>query len=217
MASRFFNPNSTPWRILGWVGDVLVLSLLWTVCSVPLITAGCAGAALYDSVVCCFRRRRTDYLSRFFRTLKAEFVHSLLPTLLWGAVTAGLLFLFRAVAGSLTGGAGLVLKAALLVVLLIPLGTSCWVFPLLSRFTLDFRTLTGNAVRLALGHLPSTLALGLGLGFSAWLTLRLGFLPVFFLPALLALYGSLFLEPVFRKYEDLSAEAEPGQAESSDK
>ena len=34
-----------------------------------------------------------------------------------------------------------------------------------------------------------------------WLVLRFAFLPLFLLPALFALYLSLFLEPVFRQYE----------------
>ena len=50
------------WQVFGWIGDVVVLSLLWTVCSVPLITVGAASAALYDSVAACFVRQETDYL-----------------------------------------------------------------------------------------------------------------------------------------------------------
>ena len=88
-----------------------------------------------------------------------------------------------------------------LAVLLVPTGICCWVFPLLSRFTLDFNSLCRNSVRLALGHVPATLALGLGAMVCLWLTLRFAFLPLFLLPALFALYISLFLEPVFRQYE----------------
>ena len=39
---RFFNPESVLWQIFGFIGDVVILSMLWTVCSAPLITVGAA-------------------------------------------------------------------------------------------------------------------------------------------------------------------------------
>ena len=198
---HFFNAENGLWQIFGFVGDIVVLSLLWTVCSAPLLTAGAATAALYDTVTACFRRKEQDYLRRFFRTFRRELKSSLLPTLLWAAIVLAAWWIVHAVTGGLTGTAGIVITAALLAVFLIPLGCSCWVFPLLSRFTLDFKTLNGNAVRLALGHIPATYAMALGLALSVWLTTRLLLLPLFFLPALLALYFSVFLEPVFHQYE----------------
>ena len=181
---RFFNPESGLWQIFGFIGDVLVLSMLWTVCSAPLITVGAASAALYDAVVADFRRREQDYLRRFFRTLKRELLSSLLPTLLWAAILAALWWALRAAAGG-----SLWITAVGLGVYLFPLGIACWVFPLLSRFTLNFKTL--NA---------------LGCAAAVWLTLRLALLPLFFFPALLALYASVFLEPVFRQYESSTEE-----------
>ena len=193
---RFFNAESGIWKVFGYLADLLILSMLWTLCCVPLITAGAASCALYDAVAADFRRHETDYLRRFFRTLKREFLASLLPALACAAVLVFCWWVLRSVSGG-----SLWLTAIVQGVLLLPLGIVCWVFPLQSRFTLDFGRLCGNALRLALGHAPSTFAMGIGLVLSLWLTLRLGLLPLFFLPALLALYMSVFLEPVFRQYE----------------
>ena len=92
--------------------------------------------------------------------------------------------------------------AALLVPLLVlPLGIAAWVFPMLSRFQMGIGALLSNSLRLALSQILRTLALG-ALCFSAlWLTLRFALLPVFFLPALLALCCSFLIEPVFHRYE----------------
>ena len=195
--NRFFNPESGIWKVLGWLGELLILSMLWVVCSAPLLTAGAASAALYDAVARSLRPGKSDTLSRFFQTLCTELKNALLPTLLWGAVLALLFWLDRRFAAGLS----MLLRGAVLAALLMPVGVCCWVFPLLSRFTLDFKTLNINAVRLALGHAPTTLALGFGAMVCLWLTLRFAFLPLFLLPALFALYASLFLEPVFRQYE----------------
>ncbi len=196
MSRGFFNPESGLWQVLGWIGDLVVLSLLWTVCSAPLLTSGAAAAALYDAVVHGFRRGEPDTLRRFLSTFRRELKSGLLPSLLWTALLLGVFLLFRA---ALAAGTAAAVSAAVLALLVF--GVACWVFPLLSRFTLDFRTLNGNALRLALGHAPATFALGLGGVGSVLLTLRLALLPLFILPALFALYVSLFLEPVFRRYE----------------
>ncbi len=198
---HLFNPENGVWQIFGFIGDILMLSLLWVVCSAPLLTFGAASAALYDSVTACFRKKEQDYLRRFFRTLKRDLKASLLPALLWAAILFLAWWIVHTITAALTGTSAIVITAILLALLMIPLGCACWVFPLLSRFTLDFRTLNGNAIRLALGHIPSTYALALGLALAGWLTLRLALLPLFFLPALVALYFSLFLEPVFQQYE----------------
>ena len=200
----FFNAENGLWQIFGFIGDAVVLSLLWTVCSAPVITAGAATAALYDTVNACFRRHEQDYLRRFFRTLKRELVGSLLPTVLWAALLALLYMGYRRIAAGLSGSGGVLLASGMLFLLLIPLGICGWVFPMLSRFTLDFKSLQVNAVRVGLGYLPRTLLIAALIAVSVWLTLRLQLLPLFFLPAIVALLDTYLMEPVFRKYEGQS-------------
>ncbi len=200
----FFNAENGLWQIFGFIGDAVVLSLLWTVCSAPVITAGAATAALYDTVVACFRRREQDYLRRFFLTLKRELVGSLLPTVLWEALLVLLYMGYRRIAAGLSGTKGVLIASGILFLLLIPLGIGGWVFPMLSRFTLDFRSLQINAVRIGLGYLPRTLLIAALNAVSFWLTLRLQLLPLFFLPAIVALVHTFLMEPVFQKYEGQS-------------
>ena len=56
-----------------------------------------------------------------------------------------------------------------------------------------------NTVLLGLANLPRTLALGFVNTAAVFLCVRF-ILPLFFLPALAALLGSLFLEPMFKPY-----------------
>ena len=62
---RFFNSESFLWRPLGVLGDLVVLSLLWTVLSLPLVTLGPASAALYDAAVHGLRQREGASLTPF--------------------------------------------------------------------------------------------------------------------------------------------------------
>ena len=72
-------------------------------------------------------------------------------------------------------------------------------FPMMSRFENSVSGLLRNTVLLALGNLPRTLGLGILNAVTVYLCLRYIF-PLFFLPSLAALLGSLFIEPMFRPF-----------------
>ena len=76
----------------------------------------------------------------------------------------------------------------------------CWVFPLLSRFTFGTAALNLTALRLGLGHILRSVALGLVTGGAA-LVCYLFTSPIIFLPALVALFWSWLMELVFKSYE----------------
>ena len=86
------------------------------------------------------------------------------------------------------------------VVLIVPLGSACWVFPILSRFTFDFRSLNLTALRFTFAFLPRTLILVLmTIEVLQW---ALNYLfPFAFMPAVTMLLWSLFIEPAFAKFE----------------
>lgn len=204
MARNYFNPEGLVWKPLGKLGDLVMLSLLWGICSIPLVTVGPATAALYDCTAHCVRRGEDGLFARFRQTFRAELRTGLCSALLWAAIL-GALFLLRALLMRRLGyaGAGGAVGMATLVVLLVPTGMACWVFPLLSRFTFTFGALQGAAVRLALGHILRTLALAVLALLGTELCLRF-VSPLIFTPGLVALLWSYLLEPVFARYADTS-------------
>ena len=105
MARNFFNPEGLVWKPLGALGDLVMLSLLWGICSIPLVTIGPATAALYDCTAHCVRRGEDGLFSRFKRTFLAELKTGLLSTLLWAAVL-GALYVLRALLMRRLGYAG---------------------------------------------------------------------------------------------------------------
>ena len=81
-----------------------MLSLLWVLCSVPLVTMGAASTALYDAAVHVMRRKDDAVFSRFFGTFRRELKTACLTTLLWGAVACLFVLLYRMLAGAGTDG-----------------------------------------------------------------------------------------------------------------
>ncbi len=200
MLGRVFRYQGLLWRILNTLTDVIALSLLWLLCSVPVLTLGAATTALYDSVVRCIRFKQPHPYARFFRTFKNELLTGILLTLMWGAVAAlgyGMLTLLREYAEILPSAAAA--SGAYYVALVLPLGAACWVFPVLSRCELSFGALNTTALKLAVGHLPSTVILVLMTAEIMRLSARFLF-PLAFMPAVLMLLWSLFVEPAFKKH-----------------
>lgn len=83
MLGRVFRYQGWLWQALNTLTDILALSVLWLLCSIPVLTLGAATTALYDSVVRCIRYKQSGPYERFFRTFKNELVPGLLLTLLW--------------------------------------------------------------------------------------------------------------------------------------
>lgn len=198
--NSLFHSENWLWRPFGYIADVFLLSCMWFLCSVPLVTLGASTTALYDCAARCVRGKDQKMFARFFRTFKREFVTSTMSLAVWAAVIAGLYMLVKTYGNTAqVTDASVVVTVALLVIVVAVVGVACWVLPLLSRFTFGFAQLNGTAVKLALANLPRTMILGISTVVAAWLCLQL-WIPFFFLPALLALEWTLFIEPVFKKY-----------------
>ena len=160
MLGRVFRYQGWLWRTLNTLTDILALSVLWLLCSIPVLTLGAATTALYDSVVRCIRYKQSGPYERFFRTFKNELVPGLLLTLLWGAIAAlGLWMLALLRQYSAEAPTAMAAGAAYYVALILPLGAACWVFPILSRCAMSFGALNKTALKFAAGHLPSTVVL----------------------------------------------------------
>ena len=219
MSASIFDPENGFWRLIAKFADVLALSVLWLVCSVPLVTLGAATAALYDASVRCVREGEKASWRRFLRTFRRELPTATLATVVWGALLLAMAWILRVLwAGALADVAGApVAAAAYFVLLLIPAGTFCWMFPILSRFTFRAGGLMVTALRFALGYLLQTVGVVL-VTLAAVLAVWILVVPVLILPCLVALTWSLLMEPLFRKHAPEGPElpADAPEEETSD-
>lgn len=205
MKHNLFNAESFIWQPFGWVADFLILSCLWLLCCIPVITVGAATAAMYDCCARCLKGGERELFSRFFRTFRRELLGSIPSTLSWAAVLGGCYFLVRrfTATAEATGG-NLTLAYSMVIFLALAVGMASWVFPLLSRFTMGFAALNLTALRLAIAHLPRTVALAAVNVAAIWVCLRL-LMPVMVVPGIASLLSAYILEPVFKPYETGSA------------
>ena len=215
MLRSFFDSESPLSRLLGRVLDIVVLSVLWLVCSLPIVTIGPASAALYYSCAKCLRHQEPgpyrNFFSAFRQNLKTGIGATVVLLLLAVLLGAGYRFL-AGVVGSGSPGWG-AMRVMYLVLMVIPVSVSACAFPLLSRFTYTVGGLLSNSLRLTFRHLPRVVAAGALTVTAVVLTVLFWYYGVMLLtPALCALLSTFLLEPVFRKYtpeEELEEGAEP--------
>ena len=123
-------------------------------------------------------------------------------------LSAGLRLAWAGVQAELTGAP--VMLAGYFILLIIPFGALCWMFPLLSRFTFRAADLMKMSLRLTMAYLPDTaliVVITLAAAASVWVL----WVPVLAVPCLTALLWSWPMERVFRKYtpEDPPSQENP--------
>ncbi len=200
MFKKLFNPENGLMVTMTQVTDCIFLSLFWVLCSFPVLTVGAASAALYDAVYRGFRKGDKHPWGRLLGCFKGNFRHSLLPAIVYLAVFCaggwGLIQVWNAAVWEKVSFAAF--SAAAFVVMLL-LGILSILFPMLSRFNNSLWGLLRNTLLIGIVNLPRTLGLGLINGLSILLCVKFIF-PLFFLPALASLLGTLCIEPMFKPY-----------------
>ena len=200
MFRKFLNPDNALMITMTQITDCIFLSLFWLIGCIPVVTIGASFAALYDSTYRGFRQGEKHSWGRFLQVYRDNWKASILPTLVFlvgsSLLSKTLIALWNsAAAGNLPW---MVFSGAAFVGVLV-LGILSILFPVLSRFENSFLGLLKNTVFLAMANLPRTLALGF-LNAMTVMLCAVFVIPLFFLPSLAALMGSLFIEPMFKPY-----------------
>ena len=200
MFRNLFRPDSALMITMNQITDCIFLSLFWLLGCFPVVTMGASFAALYDATYRCFRCGEKQPWHRFLKVFKENWKAGIVPTIIFLGAFALLAKTMIALWNAAVYGtvSWMLFSAGAFVGVLI-LGILSILFPMLSRFENSVVGLLKNTVLLSLANVPKTLALGFVNTLSLLLCVRFIF-PLFFLPSLAALIGSLFIEPVFRPY-----------------
>lgn len=202
--------NNPFFRVMARLGDLVVLSVLWLLCCLPVVTAGASTLALY-AVACKMAAGqevtpRKEFLKAFKRDWK-QATATWLPML----VLLALLVLDVSVSAQFPAPWGGLLRGAALVGLLVWAAAFSWGFALLARFTYARgRDALANGLALALRNPVITLALLALLLWPLLIVLLPGiffyFLPfaVLFGPGASALGLAYAVRPIFIKIEKSS-------------
>ena len=188
-----FDPDRPIWRFLAGFMDCVYLSVLWLVCSLPVVTIGASTTALYSTAYHCLRQRDDTIIHRFFSTFRSEFRQATLSWLLWAAVLGlyCVLWIFIFTLGD--SSIAWLLMVSAFAVTFVALGALRWVFPALARYEFTLKELNYNAVKLVFARPVITVLLIIILLLSAAACYTWMF-PLLVLPGLAARLDCLLIE-----------------------
>lgn len=194
-----FNPESLFWRIISRGVDIVGLSLLWAALSLPIITCGPATSALYYTIVKSFRQGERDTFHIYWDSFKANLKQGMVLSLISAVLLFALAYGYSVMKANWSTSLGQVMFVTYDILLVVPLGTLCYMFPMQGRFELPTNILFVNSFILAMKHIFTTVILTLLMVEACVVTAEYWW-PIFFLPVLCAFAASLFLEKIFTKY-----------------
>ena len=190
---------------LNLLGQLILLSILWTVCCLPVITVGASTVALYYTVVKVLRRNQDSLFAAFFREFRNNFLQSLNINMVF-LCYFGILAYFaipRLSAAQSGADIGFYALVGLAILGALPLS---FVYPTISRFYHKGRALV-RFLLMVIGKHPH-IVLGCTLLLAAGILLVLSNpAALLFVPGVVCYVQSLLLEPVFRKYS--AADSDP--------
>lgn len=218
-----FNFDNPFIQLLSRLGDLMIVNVLFWVCSLPVVTAGASLCGLVKVVQAITLGDEPVVTRTFFRAFRQNFRQA---TIVWLA----LVFIAACLAGDLmlanlylTGWALTAARALVAIPALAVLAAACYLFPLLVRYENTLKEHCRNALLLAIGKLPRTVALA---ALNAAPFVLAWAAPVTFLKSLavwlivgfagLSYLGCMLLRPVLAQLEGRSAKSARPDDEDED-
>ena len=73
MLQGIFNYDNPVWRFIGKLGDLMILNILWVICSIPIFTMGASTTAVYYVTMKLVRGDDGYTLRNYFKSFKDNF------------------------------------------------------------------------------------------------------------------------------------------------
>ncbi|MCL2707746.1 MAG: DUF624 domain-containing protein [Defluviitaleaceae bacterium] len=197
--SGFFSLDGPFYKYGSLVADIMILSVAWIVCSIPLVTAGASTAAIYFVATRRIANREGYILRDFWAAFKANFKRA---TILWIIMVAlGLLLInniifFFGMSGTMAS-IMLPIEICLLIELVL---ISFYVFPITARFDMNVKTTLKTAFYMANRHLPTSLTIAVLFAALILAILFMSEILILAAPGLFAWLSSYMLIRIFKKY-----------------
>lgn len=194
-----FNLEGPFFTILSKFCDMLILSICWTLFSIPVVTIGPATSALYHTIHNSFFQNRGYIIATFWESFKSNFKQGIMLTLL--CIPVGLFalisFHFSKSMGHETPLGILYIVVCVFCVLFVLIMFS-YGFPTLSRFYMKFVDIIKSSVAFAITRAGFTILLLLILCICAF-AFYVAPVSCFLIPACYTMASERLLEPAFQK------------------
>lgn len=131
-------------RIFGFLGQMILLNILWMVCSLPVITAGASSTALFYCTLKLHKDKDIRVLRDFFKSFRQNFIQS---TAVWVLLlmAAGLIWMEKETLASMPASMGQIFYWVLAAIAIPLLLIALYIFPTIAAFENKLTKLVSNA------------------------------------------------------------------------
>lgn len=209
-----FNLDAPIWVWMSEVADIIILTFLWWLFCIPVVTVGASTTAFYYVMGKKVRKENTYVLKDFIKSFKQNFKQSLLITvvMLVACISASL-YAFMTIEGLFLKAASLKWIIPVTIIFVFELvNIFSYLWALLSRFEMKTRVLVKTSLVLTHKHLLTTLANTFVFVITGYLIFRLPFLIVF-APGIIMTLSSFLMQNLFTHYITADAEREAAKTE----
>ncbi len=190
-------------KFMSLVADIIMLSVIWFILCIPVVTIGPATTAMYFVMTRRIYEKEAYIFSDFIKSFKQNFVQSMLtwftitiPILLvlfnMYLVNKGYVFANNKIIGNIALSIYLIILFELILIY-------TYAFPIIARFHMSFKEALKTSFMLSNKHLPTSLGL---LAIVLLMVLTVNAIPIciFISEGLIVAFSSFFFMRIFRKY-----------------
>lgn len=156
---NLFNYENPFIQFLVRVGDLIILNVLFILCSAPVVTLGASLTALHRVTQNMLFEQEEPLLKAFFRAFRQNFKQSTLAWLVELVVIVSLVCDVLLVMAYFNGGLAKAMYILVAVLAILVAGVYAYLMPLIARYENGMRQQVNNALVLAIIKLPKTLLL----------------------------------------------------------
>lgn len=199
--SRFFSVDNPVWAAVDTFGKIIILNILWVICSIPVVTMGASTTAL---VYACLKLRNKEgyVIQNFFHSFKENFKQA---TVIWLIMLViGAILAADMVLGNQSGtNFGNVMRIGAFVVAVPYAFVLLYVFPVLSKFVNSVKQTFKYAFGLSIQNWKQTILMLLLNVFVVWANTTIfliNYLMLVFGFASVAYICASYFERIFEPY-----------------
>ena len=196
---KLFETGSGFYYYTGKIFDLLVLSVLWLLGSIPVITAGTALCGLYAAAERNIVQDNGKVSEQFWNSYKKNLKSGIFLGMLFAASLFLLLLNLGIVWNKMDGLVRLFFVLLYLFCLVFCIMVGQYAFPAMSRFDMPVGWIIKLAVYLTVKHLPLSVLLAVLTGIGYVLALSMPVL-LLVLPGVIAYLSALFVAPILDQH-----------------
>ncbi len=209
----FFNLDGPFYKWGTEIADIMILSLLWLLCCLPIFTIGASTTALF--YVCGKKARKEDpyIIKHFFKSFKENFKQATVITLILGVMLFSAYLYFEILR---SGTAPMWIKIIGLFFIMQVTLISLYIFPVLSRFEMTIKNIMISSFLFANKHFVTSIICMILFIINVIAIISLTPFALFSF-GIYALVSSFFFQRIFTKnIELMAAEKEKNSARESE-